>query len=125
MHLEILKIVGSVIGAIVSFKVIFWLFLPSEIWTIIFISALIFFTYGIQTTEWTENESFSIFGLNIYHSSKVYQQYRVFGIIPISKIRHLETHYSILKDLDPNALVATKTFISMLPFGALVSKVGK
>jgi len=121
MRLDILKIVGSVIGAIVSFKIIFWLFLPSEIWTIIFI----FFAYGIQTTEWTENESISIFGLNIYQSSKVYQQYRVFGIIPISKTRHLETHRSILKDLDPIVLAPTKTLISMLPFGALASKVGK
>ncbi len=125
MHLEMFKIVGSVIGAIFSFKIIFWLFLPSEIWTIIFIFVFIFFAYGIQTTEWTENESFSIFGLNIYHSSKVYQQYRVFGIIPISKTRLLETHNSILEDLDPTILVPTKTLISMLPFGALTSKIGK
>ena len=61
MRLEILKIVGSVIGAIVSFKIIFWLFSPSEIWTIIFVFVFIFFAYGIQTTEWTETKSFSIF----------------------------------------------------------------
>jgi len=125
MHFESLKIVGSVIGAIVSIKIIFWLFSPSEIWTIILIFVFIFFAYGIQITEWTENESFSIFGLNIYHSSKVYQQYRVFGIIPISKRRLLETHHTILGDLEPAILVPTKTLISMLPFGALASKVGK
>jgi hypothetical protein len=125
MRLEILKIVGSVIGAIISLKIIFWLFSPSEIWAIVLIFAFIFFAYGIQTTEWTENESFSIFGLNIYNSSKVHQQYRVFGIIPISKTKLLESHHSILEDLDPPVLIPTKTAISMLPFGALVSKVGK
>jgi hypothetical protein len=125
MRLEILKIVGSVIGAIISLKIIFWLFSPSEIWTIVLIFAFIFFAYGIQTTEWTENESLSIFGFDIYHSRKVYQQYRVFGIIPISKTQLLESHHSILEDLDPLVLIPTKTAISMLPFGALASKVGK
>jgi len=126
MHVEILKIIGSVIGAILSLKVIFWLFAPSEIWTIVFIYIFVMIAYGIQVAEWTEEENFSLFGFNIYHTRKVYQQYRIFGIIPISEKQSLRTDHSLLADLDPViALPMAKTAISALPFGALVSKVGK
>ncbi len=124
-HLEILKIVGSAIGAILSLKFIFWLFSPSEIWTIVLIGILIMFVYGIHVVEWSEDTRISLFGLDIYHKRKVWQQYRIFGIIPITQKQCLVTKHSVLTDLGPIALPIAQTFISTVPFGALVSKVGK
>jgi len=125
MHFETSKIIGSIIGAIISFKIIFWLFSPSELWTIIFIFAFIFLAYGIQPTEWVEEKSFSLFEIDIYSSRKVCQQYRIFGLIPITEKKYVETHYSLFEDLEAPILLVSKTAISTIPFGALSSKVGK
>ena len=119
MNIDIIKIFSAVIGAIGSFKLIFWLFNPTEMITITFIGVVILLAYGVQSTEWAEHDSFFIFGLNIYKAKKVYQQYRIWGIIPITKANIIEREYSILEDVDAIEVISSKTFLSLLPFGAL------
>lgn len=126
MNIDLLKITGSIVGAIISLKILFFIFNPSELLIIILIGVLLFISYGIHSTEWDEHSSFSIFGINIYNSKRVFQQYRILGIIPLSRATLVRKEHSVFDELNPTvALPLVKTTISALPFGALLlTKVG-
>lgn len=126
MHADLLKISGALIGYLASWKIIFLIFNPSEVFTIMVFSILLFIPYGIHTVEWAMDRSFSMFGKKIYENRKVMQQYRLLGIIPISYAKLVEEKSSFLMDLDPYiVLPAVKIGLSLLPFGALLTSSGK
>ncbi len=123
MHIDLLKITGSLLGAFILSKILFWIFSPSEIIGAVLIYISVLALYGLQLTQWSEKSRISIFNIEIYSSEKVYQQYRIFGVIPISKKIKVENNTSffggnlieevILKKLPQRFL------FSLLPFGAL------
>lgn len=117
MHTDLIKILGSVLGFIISWELIFWLFSPSELLVIIMINILLFFAYGIKLVEWSEESSWSFFGITAYSSKKIKQQYKILGLVPISRIYTIKSHRSILENLTPeDVLPLAKMILNLLPF---------
>jgi hypothetical protein len=126
MKFDLIKTIISVIGFVASWKIIFFIFSPSELSVIIIITLLLFAAYGIQLIEWPEESSVTILGLSVYESRKIKQQYRIFGLIPISGVMTIKSQGSFFKDLDPYvALPFIKAVISSVPFGGLFSSYKK
>lgn len=117
MHTDLIKLLGSVLGFIISWEFIFWLFSPSELSVIIMINVLLFLAYGIKLIEWSEESSLSLLGISIYSSEKIKQQYKILGFVPISGIRTTKSRQSILKNLTPEeVLPLAKMILNLLPF---------
>lgn len=121
MNIQILKIIGAFVGAIAVVKGIFLVFSPSELWTIILIGAFIVVAYFIQPTQWAEEDRISIFGYNIYESREVYQQYKLFGVIPILPKRTIQKEKSLLSELPPFIPALAEGVIATIPFGTIVN----
>ena len=117
MHTDLIKLLGSVLGFIISWKLIFWLFSPSELSAIIMVNVLLFFAYGIKLVEWSEESSWSFFGVSAYRSKKINRQYKIFGFMPISSIYTIKFHRGILDDHAPkDFLPLAKMALNLLPF---------
>lgn len=99
----------------------FFIFSPSELWTIILIGAFIFVAYFIQPIQWAEEDRIFIFGYNIYESREVYQQYKLFGVIPILSKRILQKEKSLLSELPAFVPALAEDIIATIPFGTIVN----
>lgn len=117
MHTDLIKNLGSILGFIISWELIFWLFSPSELSVIIVINILLFIAYGINLVEWSEESSWSLFGISAYSSNKIKRQYKVLGFVPVSKIYTRKSRRSILENFTPeDVLPLAKMLFNLLPF---------
>jgi len=122
MKFDLLKIIGSVVGFFVAWKIIF-LFFPPEGTIAMLITALILVVaYGIQPVKWTEENKILFFGITLYRSRKFKQQYRIFGIIPIWPQIDKNIEREIFPGLGPKIAgnMAIKSLTSFIPFGLLL-----
>lgn len=121
MHTDLIKLLGSILGFVISWKLILWLFSPSELSVIVTINVLLFFAYGIKLVEWSEERTWSFFGMCAYSSKQIKRQYKILCFIPISNISTVSSHKSFLNDLTPkDVLPLVKMALNLLPcFGYL------
>ena len=135
MHIDLRQYVWTIIGAVVLYialwKIIFWLFSPSETFVMFIISVIVggicFIAYGIQRVEWETTSKISFFGVIFRSSSTVYSQLKVLGIFPIGAPQLISCN----DDYFPNPnelkkfLVATGKVFNikcLIPFAYLMKK---
>lgn len=125
--MRIAGIIGSFLGVLVAFKIIFYFFSTSELWTIIILGIFILFAYGIQLKVWDENRYYtSWYGLKTESSIAIYEQVTIFGIIPISsrKMRHYEHKVEcplIKKTAEKAIAYSVDIGLRLLPFGGYLA----
>ena len=126
MHLNLGKTIFSVLGFLACWKIFFLIFSAAETGIILLSTLLLFAAYGIQSVEWIEKSSTSLFGVTIKSQATVYTQYTLFGIVPISKPRSVDVNTEYFKEIDirpylPTATQALTMMKSALPFGGIKS----
>lgn len=119
MHFNIQRIVAGILGTLVSVKFLFWFFTPTEMIATGTIWFIIFLAYGIQRVEWTENGGSWFSGLCLGTFEYTYQQWRIYGIIPISPKITIKRQINISRI---TGLFIKSFIMSLIPFGGAVSK---
>ncbi len=130
MHTDIVKIAGSFIGVAAVVFIMSNFFSPFETVFTFLLYFLVIAAYGIQLIEWSEHRKFSVFDIDVYKDERIYRQYKIFGIIPISPKKKVKQDISVLDNLSDEQkafikdtilyLITNKFVISMI--GILLSK---
>ena len=125
MHLDLRKTAVSILGYLVAWKIIFYIFSPGETSIIILVSIILVCLYGIQIVEWPEKEKTTIFGVMVNSHEKIYSQYTLFGILPISNKKIIQHEKAYFKEVDISKIGRLIDVAkSALPFGGILS-IGK
>ena len=126
LHVDLRKTVLSVIGGVFCYlliwKLLFLFFSVSESFLMILISciigAFVLAAYGVQRVEWSEDSSWSLFGIAFKTTTTVYSQYKLFGIYGISE-PEIVSREIIYPENPPliDVLSLASSLKSLLPFG--------
>lgn len=125
--MRIAGIIGCFLGILIAFKIIFYFFSTSELWTIIALGIFVLFAYGIQIQVWDEKSSDTGWlGLKTESTVAVYEQITIFGIIPISsrKRRYYEHKIEcpLIKNTAEKAIgYSVDMALRLLPFGGFLA----
>lgn len=125
--IRIAGIIGSFIGILVAFKIIFYFFSTSELWTIIILGIFVLFAYGIQLDiSKTERHDTGWYGLRKEDEVAVYEQTTIFGIIPLSSRRLIYYDHKVecplIKQTAETAIaISVDVALRFLPFGGVLA----
>lgn len=124
MHINAEKTIGAVVGAILCVKLVFIVFPGTELLQILAVAMFVFLAYGVQRVEWNEGASWTVFGICVYRSRRVFSQWTVFGLIPVSKPIVEESRHEVIPNADDAKAIAgflmnygIPILLSILPFG--------
>lgn len=123
MQLNLGRTLISVGCFLAASKLMFLIFSPAEIWTMIGCVAIPFLMWSIQPVEYTRERSVT-FLIPIFRSTTHYRKTTLFGIIPIGSEQVVKSDLAI----GPKAEEISEVFETIktaLPFNGALKAIGK
>ena len=123
MHLNIGRTLISVGCFLAASKLMFLIFSPAEIWTMIGCLAIPFFMWGIQPVEYTRERSVT-FLIPLFRSTTHYTKTTLFGIIPIGSEQVVKSDIAIGPKAE-EVYEVMETIKTALPFRGAIKAISR
>ncbi len=121
-HLNLVNTGIAVACFFAFFRLLFWVFDPSEFLTMALCVLVPLAAYGVQPVVWSESSSTSIFGFPVRKEEKIHQQLRIFGLIPVGKpkvVQSASSYFSNKPLPTEGAVFLARAATTAIPFGGL------
>lgn len=123
MQLNLGRTLISVGCFLAASKLMFLIFSPAEIWTMIACVAIPFVMWSIQPVEYTRERSVT-FLIPIFRSTTHYRKATLFGIIPIGSEQVVKSDVAIGPKAE-EVYEVFETIKTALPFNGAIKAIGR